>query len=155
MPAPSPTPTPSYDRLGRTPTYVGDDVGLRLPEQVPLVTAVTNADLVVLHGNPGIDADQAVTWLAADRVLALLGDDAQRTWREWTRSESFRDTFDTRASSEADPAPHLLVAGAVDVDVTTSRFSWAELPSNEAIVGSLEEALGDIETWTPPGEARR
>jgi hypothetical protein len=147
--SPSTTSTPDYDHLARTPTYVSDDVGLRLPDAVPRVEAPTNADLVVLHGNPAVDAEEAVTWLADERRVALLGDSAQQTWLAWTRSEEYRDTFGEQARSESDPAPHLLVAAAVDTDVTTSRFSWSDLPSNGELVRSLEEALGDIATWTP------
>jgi hypothetical protein len=42
-----------------------------------------------------------------------------------------------------------LVAAAIETDVTTSRFSWAELPSNRELVGALNEALDDIEVLTP------
>lgn len=147
--SPSGTPTPGYDRLGQTPTYVSDDVGLRLPDDVPRVEAPSNADLVVLHGNPAVDVEQAVTWLADERAIALLGDRAQRTWLAWTQSEEYRDTFDRQGGSESDPAPHLLVAAAIETDVTTSRFSWAELPSNRELVESLDKALDDIATWTP------
>lgn len=147
--APSTPATPEYDALRRTPTYLGDDVGLRLPDEVPRVEAPTNADLVVVHGNPAVDAEQAVSWLADGRVLALLGDRAQQTWLAWTRSEEYRDTFGDQARSEADPTPHLLVAAAAETAVTTNRFSWSDLPSNRQLVQSLEEALGDIATWTP------
>lgn len=145
----STTPTADYDRLERTATYVSDDVGLRLPESAPRVEAPTNADLLVIHGNPAADAEQAVTWLADGRVIALLGDRAQETWLGWTRSEDYRDTFGSQARSEAESEPHLLVAGAKETAVTTSRFSWADLPSNRELLQSLEQALGDIATWTP------
>lgn len=147
--SPSTTPTPEHAQLRRTPTYISDDVGLRLPDAVPRVEAPTNADLVVLHGNPAVDAEQAVTWLADERVLALLGDSAQRTWLTWTRSEDYRDTFGEQARSESDPAPHLLVAAAIETAVTTDRFSWSDLPNNSELVQSLNEALDDLATWTP------
>lgn len=143
------TSTPDYDHLRRTPTYVSDDVGLRLPEEVPRVDAASNADLVVVHGNPEVDAEQAVEWLADERVIALLGDRAQQTWLAWAQSEEYRTAFGEQARSEAEPAPHLLVAAARETEVTTSRFSWGDLPSNSELVRSLEEALGDIATWTP------
>jgi hypothetical protein len=76
--SPSGTSTPGYDRLGQTPTYVSDDVGLRLPDDVPRVKAPSNADLVVLHGNLAVDVEQAVTWLADERVIALLGTPSER-----------------------------------------------------------------------------
>ncbi|MFB6155924.1 MAG: hypothetical protein ABEJ22_08505 [Haloferacaceae archaeon] len=145
----STTATPEYDRLRRTATYRSDDVGLRLPEEVPRVEAPSNADLLVVHGKPAVDAERAVAWLADGRVIALLGDGAQRTWTGWTGSDEYRDAFDARARSESDPAPHLLVAAAKGTAVTTSRFSWGDLPSNRELLRSLEEALGDVATWTP------
>lgn len=137
----SSSPTPDYERLRRTATYVSDDVGLRLPEEVPHVEAPTNADLIVVHGNPSTGAEQVVSWLAADRRVALLGDRAQETWLAWTRSETYRDTFGDQARGEGDPDPHLLVAAATDTAVTTDRYSWTDLPSNRDLLQSLEDAL--------------
>jgi hypothetical protein len=147
--SPSTPTTPEYDHLRRTATYCSDDVGLRLPDAVPRVEAPTNADLIVLHGAPAVDAKQAVTWLADDRVIALLGDSAQQTWLDWTESEEYRDTFAGQGRSESDPTPHLVVAAAKETSVTTSRFSWGDLPSNRELVHALEGALSDIATWTP------
>lgn len=147
--SPSPTLSPEYDQFRRTPTYVSGDVGLRLPEEVPRVESPTNADLVVLHGNPAVDAEEVVTWLADERLVALLGDRAQQTWLTWTQSEAYRDAFGTQARSKSDPSPHLLVAAAIDTAVTTNRFSWPDLPSNSELVQSIEEALDDFATWTP------
>jgi hypothetical protein len=146
---PSPSPTPEYEYLGRTPTYLSDDIGLRLPERVPRAETPTNADLIVLHGIPPVDAEKAVTWLAAGHRVALLGDRAQQTWVTWTQSETYLDTFDEDARGQSEPAPHLLVAAAKDKAVTTSRFTWGDLPSNSELVQSLDEALSDIATWTP------
>lgn len=143
------TSTPEYERLPRTAVYVADDVGVRLPQNVQRVEAATNADLVLLHGNPAVDAEQAVTWLADGRAVALLGDRAQETWVEWARSETYRDAFGDGGVSEADPAPYLLVAAAVETDVTTHRYSWGDLPSNAEILRALDEALVEIESRTP------
>lgn len=147
--SPSPTQTPTYEQLTQTPVYTSDDVGLRIPDRIPTVEAPTNADLIVLHGNPAVDAEQAVTWLADERAVALLGDRAQSTWTTWTQSESYRTTFETRGRGEADPAPHLLVAAAVETHATTYRYSWGDQPSNDEILDALNEAMGEIATWTP------
>lgn len=147
--SPTATPTPEYERLPRTAVYVADDVGVRFPETVQRVEAATNAELVLLHGSPGVDADQAVTWLADERVVALLGDGAQETWLEWADSDAYRDSFGSEGRAAADPAPHLLVAAAVETDVATHRYSWGELPSNAEILRALEDALVDIESRTP------
>lgn len=143
--SPTATPTPEYERLPRTAVYTADDVGIRLPEHVQRVEAATNADLAVLHGNPAVDAEQAVTWLADERAVALLGERAQETWLEWTESEAYRDTFGTGGRSESDPAPHLLVAAAVETDVSTYRYSWGDLPSNGEVLRALDDALVEIE----------
>lgn len=142
--ASTPTPTPSYDYLTNTPIYRSDDVGLRLPDRVPTVEAPTNADLIVVHGNPAVDAEQAVTWLAADRAVALLGDSAQNTWTEWTQSDAYRETFQSNGRSEATPEPHLLVAAAAETTAATYRYSWSDLPSNPQLLDSLDDAMADI-----------
>jgi hypothetical protein len=143
----TPTPTPEYDTLEGTPTYRGDDVGLGLPEAVPRADSPSGAELIVVHGNPSVDADQAISWLADGRAVALLGDAAAETWREWTSSDAYAEAFDDRGRAESDPEPHLLVAGANETTVRTNRYSWADLPSNAELVESLDEAVADIAAW--------
>lgn len=147
--SPSSTEAPDYDRLEETSVFVSDDVGIRLPEAVQRASKPTNADFVVLHANPSVEPETAVSWLADGRAIALLGDSAQETWLEWTGSEPYRDEFGGDAGSRAEPAPHLLVARYVDSIVQTSRFSWGNQPSNRDIVQTLEESLGDLATPTP------
>jgi hypothetical protein len=147
--AATPTPPHEYEHLRQTPTYRSDDIGLRLPKAVPRVESPNNADLIVLHGNPTISTEKVVTWLADERRVALLGDRAQQSWFRWTQSEPYRETFGDRGRSQTEPAPHLLVAAAMGTSVTTSPFSWADLPSNFELVQALEEALGEFATWTP------
>ena len=67
------------ERLQTTAVYVDDGVDLTLPEEVETVGARTDADLLVLLGDTDVAAEQAVDWLAADRVLALFGDAAEPT----------------------------------------------------------------------------
>ena len=141
----TPTPIPSYNHLRNTPVYRSDDVGLRIPDRLPTVEAPTNADLIVIHGNPAVDAEQAVTWLADERAVALLGDSAQSTWIEWTQSGVYRETFDSKGQSEATPEPHLLVAAATGTTATTYRYSWNGLPSNTQLLDALDDAMADIE----------
>lgn len=138
------TATPDYERLPRIAVYTADDVGIRLPEGVQRVTAATNADLIVLHGSPAVDAEQAVTWLADERAVALLGDSAQETWLEWAESDAYRDAFGDEGRAAADPAPHLVVAAAVETEVTTHRYSWGDQPSNAEILRALDEAMTEI-----------
>ncbi|MEF8806528.1 hypothetical protein [Natronomonas sp.] len=140
------TESPDYEQLRNTAVYVGDDVGLRLPESVPRVSAPTNADLLVVHGNPEVSVETAVSWLADDRAVALLGDRAQDTWLDWARSEEFEDTFDTQGVGEAEPAPQLLVGATVGVRVTTYRKTWENQPNNDEIVAALDETMSDLET---------
>jgi len=143
----TPTPTPEYDTLEETSTYRSDDVGLSLPEAVPRADSPEEAELVVVHGNPSVEPDQAVTWLTDGRAVALLGDAAAETWREWTSSDAYAEAFDDRGRAESDPAPHLLVAGANETTARTNRFSWADLPSNAELVEALDEAVADIVAW--------
>lgn len=146
---PTPTQTPSYNHLRTTPIYRGDDIGLQIPDRLPTVEAPTNADLIIIHGNPAVDGEQAVKWLADDRAVALLGDSAQSTWTEWTQSDAYRDAFQSKGRGEADPEPHLIVAAATGTTTTTSRYSWDGLPSNAQLLNTLDEAVADIETLTP------
>lgn len=141
----TPTPTPTYDHLRNTPIYRSDDVGLRIPDRLPTVETPTNADLIVIHGNPAVDGEQAVTWLAAERAVALLGDSAQTTWTEWTQSEAYRGTFQSKGRSEATPEPHLLVAAVAGTTAKTHRYSWSDLPSNTQLLDALDDAMADIE----------
>lgn len=143
----TPTPAPEYDTLEETPTYRSDDVGLSLPEAVPRADSPSDAALIVLHGNPSIEADQAITWLADGQMVALLGDAAAETWRGWRGSEAYAEAFDDRGRGESDLEPHLLVAGANETTVRTNRHSWADLPSNTELVESLDEAVADIAAW--------
>lgn len=143
----TPTPTPAYDTLEETPTYRSDDVGLGLPEAVPRADSPADAELIVVHGDPSVEADQAVSWLADERVVALLGDSAAETWRGWTSSDAYTEAFDDRGRAESDPEPHLLVAGANETTVRTNRYSWGDLPSNAELVRSLDEAVADIAAW--------
>lgn len=140
------TDTPEYEQLRNTAVYVGDDVGLRLPESVPRVSEPTNADFLVVHGNPEVSVETAVSWLVDGCAVALLGDRAQQTWLDWARSEEFEDTFDTQGVSEANPAPQLLVGATVGGRVTTYRKTWGDQPSNDEIVAALAETMSDLET---------
>lgn len=144
--SPSSEATPEYERLRNTATYVGDDVDLRLPDAVPRVEASTNADLIVIQGTPDVSVETAVSWLADDRVLALLGDRAEETWLEWARSEEFRSAFDTGGVGDADPDPQLLVGATIGVRVTTYRKTWGDQPSNSDIAAALDETMDDILT---------
>jgi hypothetical protein len=146
----TPTQTPSYDHLRTTSIYRSDDIGLRIPDRLPTVETPTNADLIVIHGNPAVDGEQAVRWLADGRAVALLGDRAQSTWTEWTQSDAYRTAFQSNGRSEAAPEPHLIVAAAAGTTATTFRYSWDGLPSNAQLLDALDEAVADIETLTPP-----
>lgn len=142
--ASSPTPTPDFEGLGSISIYTSDDVGLRVPDRIATVDAPSEADLIVLHGNPAVDVEQAVTWLANGRAVALLGDRAQSTWIEWTASAPYREAFGAGGRSEAEPAPHLIVSAAVDSSISTHRYSWPELPRNGEILEALDDAMHDI-----------
>ena len=140
---------PSYRQLPTTAVYVADGVDLSVPPEIETVSDPVNADLVVVPADTSVTAEQAVQWLADGRAVALLGDAAEETWHAWTGSADYRDTFDTEGYADSDPDPELLVAGAIGLDVTTYRYSWGEGPSDEDVLGALDESLVDIETRTP------
>lgn len=141
----------TFDRLDVTAVYVADEVDLSMPEEIETVTATNNADLLVLPDETDVDADQAAGWLAADRVLALLGDSSEATWLSWARSESFEDAFENRGYSDSEPDPSLLIGAQIGSYVKTYRRSWSDGPRDRDILRALDETLVAIEQETPPG----
>lgn len=139
----------SYMQLQQTAVYLADGVDLSVPGEVETVDAPTNADLLVLPGETAVEADQAVTWLADERVIALLGGAAESTWLTWAQSDAYRETFDEQGVSDSEPDPSLLVAGAVDLQVPTYRHSWSGDARDRDILRALDEDLTDIESRTP------
>lgn len=138
-----------FERLQATAVYVEEGVDLSMPDEVGTVRATNNADLLVLPGDTGVEAEQAVDWLAADRVLALLGDDTEASWLAWARSDAFSDAFENRGVADSDPDPQLLVAAAVDRQVTTYRRTWADGPRDRDVLRALDETLVDLAERTP------
>ena len=141
---------PSYDRLARTATYVSPNAPLELPGELPTVENTHNADLLVLPGDTAHGPAQAADWLAADRVVALLGDGAERRWLDWARSDDFEDSFDNGGVGDAEPDPTLVVAAAVGLLVHTYRHSWGDPPRDRDVLRALDEDLGDVAEETPP-----
>lgn len=140
---------PSYERLPLTAVYVDDGVDLAMPEAVQTVGATTNADLLLLPDDVDVGAEQAVEWLADERAVALLGEDAEAKWFEWVRSEAYDDTFGRQGGADSEPDPFLLVAAAVGTRVTTYRRSWGDDPRDRDLLRALDETLVDIEDRTP------
>lgn len=139
---------PSYDRLARTATYVSPEADLALPDELPRVDTTHNADLLVLPGDTAHGPDQAADWLAADRVVALLGDGAERRWLDWAHSDAF-DAFGNGGYGDAEPDPTLVVAALVGTIVHTYRHSWADPPRDRDVLRALDEDLGDAAEETP------
>lgn len=135
-----------YTWLEEATIYVADDVGLRLPEDATQVDAPKNAELIILHGNLAVSAEQVVTWLTEDRVIALLGDRAQQSWLDVVQSDPYREAFDSDGYSLAEPAPHLLVGIAIDDRTTTYRKSWGNQPANDDILAALDETMSEIKS---------
>lgn len=133
-----------YDNLTETSIYVADDVGLRLPEDATRVAEPEDAEIVVLHGNLAVPAEQVVTWLTEDRVIALLGDRAQQSWLDVVQSDSYREAFASEDYAVGEPAPHLLVGVAVEDRTTTYRKSWGNQPANDDLLVALDETVADI-----------
>jgi hypothetical protein len=137
-----------YRRLDTVGVHVAEGVDLSVPDEVETVSAPTDADVVVLPDETGVAADQAADWLADDRVLALLGADAEATWLGWARSDPFRDALDG-GFADAEPDPQLLVGGAVGAHVRTYRHTWADGPDDDDVLEALDENLADLARRTP------
>ncbi|REA03911.1 hypothetical protein DEQ92_12325 [Haloferax sp. Atlit-6N] len=134
-----------------TPVYVADGLDLSMPPDIETVSEPYNADLLVLPDDTNTNATQAVEWLTDDRVLALLGENAETTWLSWVRSDAFNDVFNTQGYSESDPDPSLVVAAKVGLTTTTSRYSWGSEPSTRDVLDALDDSLVAIEKRTPIG----
>lgn len=139
----------TFEELHQTPTYVADGVGLSLPDDVPTVSGRNNADLLLFTGSPDVDAEQAVDWLAGERVIALLGDGAESTWIEWAQSDVFTDTFENEGYADSEPDPDLLIGAAVGQVVTRYNRTWGDGPRDRDVLRALDETLVDIEQQTP------
>lgn len=141
----------TFERLDVTAVYVVDDVEVSMPAEVETVDNTYNADLLVLPGDTDADADQAVEWLADDRVLALLGNSAEQTWISWARSDAFDDTFSNEGYSDAEPDLQLVIGAKIGLYVKTYRHSWSGGPRDRNVLTALDESLVAIEQETPPG----
>ncbi|MDS0281686.1 hypothetical protein [Haloarcula onubensis] len=142
----------TFERLDVTPVYVEDGAELSTPAEVETVDQAYNAELLVLSGNTDATSNQAVEWLADDRIVALLGDSPEATWLEWARSDAFRDTFSNEGYSDAEPDPSLVVGARIGLYLKTYRRSWSDGPRNRDVLRALDESLVAIEKETPPGE---
>ena len=149
LPEPGGTEDISYETLPTTAVYVDGNVDLSFPDEVQTVSATNNADLLVLPDDTDVGAEQAVDWLADDRVVALLGEDAESTWLSWVRSDAHENAFENEGYAEANPDPSLLVAAAIGVHTTTYRRSWSDEPRDRDVLRALDETLADVETRTP------
>jgi hypothetical protein len=138
-----------FDELHQTLTYVADGVDLTLHEEVPTVSTTDNADLLLLSGDTDVAAEQAADWLAANRAIALLGDDAEPTWLDWEASEAFDDAFENQGAADSDPDPDLLVGVTFENRTVTYRRTWTDGPRDRDLVGALDEVLVDIAERTP------
>lgn len=141
----------TFDRLDVTAVYVADEVDLSMPEGVETVAATDDADLLVLADETDVDAEQAVEWLTADRVLSLVGDSSEATWLSWARSDAFEDAFENRGYSDSEPDPSLLTGAKIGNYVKTYRRSWSSGPRDRDVLRALDESLVAIEQETPPG----
>jgi len=135
----------AYERLQVVAVHADEGVDLAVPAEVSTVRGTNNADLLVLPGDTDTGTEQAVEWLADGRILALLGDSAEETWLRWVRSDAYEETFEQEGYGDAEPDPDLLVAAAVDLEITTYRHTWGSGPRDRDVLRALDEALVDIE----------
>lgn len=136
----------AFDRLQQIAVHVDDAVDLAVPAEVQTVSEPHNADLVVVPADTDVTAEVAVNWLADERAIALVGEDAEPTWFTWAKSDPFAETFDREGLADGDPDPTLLVAAAIDLDVTTYRHTWGDGPRDRDVLRALDEAMADVES---------
>lgn len=141
--------TPTVRRLRDTPVYVAEGVDLAVPSAVETVESADEAELIVLSDDTDVDAGRAADWLVADRVVALLGAEAQATWIDWVQSDAFEEAFPSGEHAVGEPAPQLVVGVAVDDRVSTYRWTWDDGPGDRDVLRALDEVLADLATETP------
>lgn len=139
----SATPTQiEYDHLGQRRLYVADGVDLRIPDAVTTTQTRTDATVLLFPGDPAVDTARAVEWLAARRVVALLGDAAESTWLEWVQSDPYAAQFGQGGYADAQPDPDLIVLVRNGAGVTPNNYTWADGYESRDVFEALEDALG-------------
>lgn len=138
-----------FEELHQTPTCAAEAVDLALPDEVPTESDPDDAELLLVPGDTNVDAQQTADWLAADRAIALLGDDAEPTWIDWKRSDAFAEAFENEAVADNDPDPQLLVGVAVESRTATYNRTWADGPRERDLLRALDEILVDVVERTP------
>jgi hypothetical protein len=136
------TTTPAFTRLRETPVFVADGVTLALPDGVTRAESAADAGLVLLPPDPDVDPATAVDWLADGTVLAVVGRPADEFVIDVKQSDAAHPEFGTQGYG--DPRNPVDVMGAFAVGdqfISTSAFSYGEPPSDEQVVGDLEEIL--------------
>lgn len=134
----------TFDRLDTTTVYVADSVELSLPPAIQTVTEPSNADLLILPDDTAVDAQRAVEWLLADRIIALLGDDSQPKWLSWVQSDAFRDTFENGGYAKSKPTPYLVVGAKIGQYYKPYSASFGGEPNDQSILRALDDDLVDI-----------
>lgn len=133
---------PSYDHLAERSVYVADDLELSVPSPISPVASRDDADLLVLPPDTSVSAEQAVEWLANERVVALVGPEAESTWLRWASSDAYADAFGSGGLSETEPKPDLLVAFPERGLIVTDRTTWGNDYDARDVFEAIEEALG-------------
>lgn len=134
--------TPTYTRLRETPAFLADGVDLELPDGVTQVETAADAGLVVLPPDPAVEPATAVDWLTDGTVLAVVGRPADEFVLRIHRSDAARNAFDS--TGYGDPSDPVDVMGAFAVGtqyISTAAYSYGDPPSDEEVVGDLEETL--------------
>lgn len=133
-----------YETLQQRPIYVAAGVDLSVPDQVQIVDAPGDADLIVMPDTPDVEAARIVTWLEQTRAIALLGEESQSTWLSWVQSDAYVEAFDPEGIAEGDPEPDLLIAWDAGSEVSTAHYHWWTGPTDNDVLHALNETLEDI-----------
>lgn len=146
------TDEPSYERVQATAVYRAEGVGLGLPAGVETVADPAEAGMVLVPDETDVNAETVVRWLSARRVVAIVGANALATWLDWTGTDAYRsrygDTF-----GETRPPPRVVVAGAIDGEVTAFRYGTAGgTPTADQVREALETGLASLRPATPDAE---
>ncbi len=140
----------SFERLHLTAVYVAEGVDLSIPEEVQTVSQPYNAELLILPDETTVAPEHVVEWFAADRIIALLGANAEATWLDWAQTDAVTQHFKNDGVGDAEPDPSLVVAANIDLYLKTYRHSWGSEPRDRDVLQALDEKLVAIANETPP-----
>lgn len=160
------TPTAdAYPFLEGQRVFVDPSLSIERPEGVRAAAVPWAADVIVVPDDTDWETSTVVDWLAAGRLVAILGEHSESTYHDWKTSDAYADAFgEPRAMAESQGSsgssgglfaggssgtesgelPEFVAAWAVgDERTTTYRVTWGgtDDPSDAQIFDAVDDAL--------------